>query len=220
MNIKNSNLGQAWLVILLSVIFGVSLAGVQAALGPKIEANKLKETLEKVPVVILGQKAYDELTAKGETLNIKPDTVSIDRNGVKKFYTLYRADFKNGTSAGWVAKTSGQGYADKVELIFGMDSDAKNVTGIFILDQKETPGLGNKIVEDSWRSQFINKSTDTPFNVVKQGKGGVNEIDAISGATISSRTVTKLVNQAVADLKPQIKQLKNSGKDLNKNGGK
>ena len=134
----------------------------------------------------------------------------IDNNGIKKFYTLYRADFQNGTTAGWVAKTSGQGYADKIELIFGMDANAENVTGIFILDQKETPGLGNKISEDSWRSQFNNKSTRTPFNVVKQGKGGVNEIDAISGATISSNAVTKLVNQAIAHLKPQVAKLKDS----------
>ncbi len=211
MNIKNTNLGQAWLVLLLALIFGISLAGVQAALGPKIEENKLKETLAKVPVVLLGQQASDELAAKGENLTITPNTVAVDNNGIKKFYTLYKADFKNGDTAGWVAKTSGQGYADKVELLLGMDADTKNVTGIFILDQKETPGLGNKIVEDSWRSQFKNKSTRTPFNVVKQNKGGVNEIDAISGATISSRVVAKLVNQAVADLKPQVAKLKDSG---------
>ncbi|MBF0412910.1 MAG: FMN-binding protein [Desulfamplus sp.] len=227
MNIQNTNLGQAWLVILLSVIFGISLAGVQAALGPKIEENKLKETLAKVPVVILGQKAADDLAAKGENLNIKPNTVSIDNKGVKKFYTVYRADFKNGTTAGWVAKTYGQGYADKVEMLIGMDFDIKHVTGIFILDQKETPGLGNKIVEESWRSQFSNKPTDTPFNVVKQGKVGINEIDAVSGATISSKVVTKLVNQTISDLKLKIVEthgraslLFNSDEKSNEKGGK
>ncbi len=210
MNIRNTNLGQAWLVLLLSMIFGISLAGVQAALGPKIEANKLKETLAKIPVVILGQEGSEKLTAKGESLNIRSEMVLIETKGVKKLYTLYKADFKSGDSAGWVTKTSGQGYADKIELLLGMDSDAKNVTGIFILDQKETPGLGNKIVEDHFRSQFSNKSTDTPFNVVKQPKGGINEIDAISGATISSKVVSKLVNQAVVDIKPHIAKLKSS----------
>lgn len=208
--IKNTNLGQAWLVILLALIFGISLAGVQAALGPKIEENKLKETLEKVPVVILGQNAADELAAKGEQLDITSNTVSVSKNGINKSYTLYKADFKDGATAGWVAKTSGQGYADKIELILGMDVDAKNVTGIFVLDQKETPGLGNHIVDDDWRAQFNNKSTDTPFNVIKQGKAGVNTIDAISGATISSRSVTKLVNQAISDLKPRLAQMKDS----------
>lgn len=207
-----TNLGQAWLVLLLALIFGSSLAGVQAALGPRIEDNKLKETLEKVPVVILGQTAADDLAAKGEPLTITPNTVSIDKNGITKFYTLYRADYADGTTAGWVAKSSGQGYADKIELLVGMDGNAQKVTGLFILDQKETPGLGNRIVEDEWRAQFSGLSTDTPFKVVKIGKGGVNEIDAISGATISSRSVTKLVNQAVSDLKPQVAQLKTSGK--------
>ena len=208
--ILRTNLGQAWLVLLLALIFGMSLAGVQAALGPKIEDNKLKETLEKVPVVILGQQAADELTAKGESLVITPDTVAVEKGPVTKFYTLYKADFKDGTPAGWVVKTKGQGYADKIELLVGMDADAGKVTGLFILDQKETPGLGNKIVEEAWRAQYSNKETTTPFKVVKQGKGGVNEIDAISGATISSKAVTKFVNQAVSDLKPRVAQFKDS----------
>jgi len=208
--IKNTNIGQAWLVILISVVFGMSLSGIQALLGPKIEENKLKETLAKVPVLVLGQKASDALAARGETLKITPSTVSIDKNGIKKFYPLYKAEFKNGTIAGWVAKTGGQGYADKIELLLGMDAYAKSVTGVFVLEQKETPGLGNKIVEDDWRAQFNNKATETPFNVVKQGKGGVNMIEAISGATISSRSVTKLVNQAIVDLKPRVTQIKTS----------
>ena len=213
--IQRTKLGQAWLVIFLALLFGVSLAGVQAALGPKIEDNKLKETIEKVPVVVLGQKAADELAARGELLNITPNTVFVENHGIKKFYTLYRAEFKDKTTAGWVAKTSGQGYADRIELLIGMDADGKNVTGLFILDQKETPGLGNKIVEDDWRAQFKDKATTTPFNVVKISKGAVNEIDAISGATISSKSVTRLVNQAVSDLKPKVAQLKNSdGKEV------
>lgn len=209
-SILNTNLGQAWLVLLLAIIFGSSLAGVQAALGPRIEDNKLKETLEKVPVVILGQTAADELVAKGQPLTVTPNIVSVDKHGVTKFYTLYRADFVDGTTAGWVAKTSGQGYADRIELLVGMDQDAEKVTGLFILDQKETPGLGNKIVEDPWRAQYSGKSTATPFTVVKLPKGGVNEIDAISGATISSDAVTNLVNQTVSDLKPRVAELKTS----------
>jgi electron transport complex protein RnfG len=207
-SIFETNLGQAWLVLLLAIIFGSSLAGVQAALGPRIEENKLRETLEKVPVVILGQTAVDELQAKEQTLTILPNTVSVTRQGVTKFYTLYRADFADGTTAGWVAKTSGQGYADRIELLVGMDQNAEKVTGLFILDQKETPGLGNKIVEDAWRDQYSGKSTATPFTVVKLPRGGENEIDAISGATISSDAVTNLVNQAVSDLKPRVAELK------------
>lgn len=213
-SIFDTNLGQAWLVLLLAIIFGSSLAGVQAALGPKIEENKLKETLEKVPVVILGQARADELAAKDQSLTITPKTVSVDKQGITKFYTLYRADFTDGKTAGWVVKTSGQGYADRIELLVGMDQDAKNVTGLFILDQKETPGLGNKIVEDAWRAQYSGQSTATPFTVVKLPKGGVNEIDAISGATISSDAVTNLVNQAVSDLKPRVAELKISEPEI------
>jgi hypothetical protein len=55
---RSSNLVQAWLVLVLAVGFGVSLAGVQLALGPVIESNKTNETLEKVPELVLGKAPW------------------------------------------------------------------------------------------------------------------------------------------------------------------
>ena len=49
MSLKKSNLAQAWLVLLLATLFGTALAGIQAKLGPVIEANKVKETMAKYP---------------------------------------------------------------------------------------------------------------------------------------------------------------------------
>jgi electron transport complex protein RnfG len=105
---------------------------------------------------------------------------------------------------GWVAKASGQGYADKIELLLGLDPEAKSITGLFILEQKETPGLGNKIITDAWRSQFLDKKTDNPLVVVKGGAKVPNEIDAVTGATISSRSVTTIVNTAISDLRDPL----------------
>ena len=106
-----------------------------------------------------------------------------------------------------MAKASGQGYADKIELLLGLDADARTITGLFILDQKETPGLGNRIIEKPWRDQFLDKSSATRLVVVKGNPGKDNEIDAISGATISSRTVTGIVNTTIADIKAQLVSL-------------
>ena len=92
---QNNNLLQAWLVLTLALIFGISLAGVQAALGPKIEANKIKETMEKVPEVVLGLEAAQKLAASGETLNIQSKVIEVDKKGKKKFYTVYEARFQD-----------------------------------------------------------------------------------------------------------------------------
>ena len=78
------------------------------------------------------------------------------------------------------------------------------ITGIFVLDQKETPGLGNKIVTDEWRGQFIAKSTAVPLTAVKSKASAESEIDAITGATISSKAVTDAINAAVKDLRKPL----------------
>ncbi len=205
---QNNNLLQAWLVLTLALIFGIALAGVQAALGPKIEANKIKETMEKVPEVVLGLEAAQKLAASGEALNIQSRIIEVDKKDKKKFYTVYEARFQDNALAGWVAKAGGQGYADKIELLVGIDALAENITGLFILDQKETPGLGNKISDTAWRNQFIDKPATSPLVVVKDKSQGPSKIDAISGATISSVSVCGIINQTVSDIGPKLTSTK------------
>jgi electron transport complex protein RnfG len=106
--------------------------------------------------------------------------------------------------AGWVAKTAGQGYADKIEMLVGFDPLVREITGIFVLEQKETPGLGNKIVTEEWRRQFAAKPTDKPLAAVKGKAKADNEIDAITGATISAKAVTDIINTAVKDLRDPL----------------
>ena len=195
--VQNNNLLQAWLVLTLAFLFGISLAGVQTVLGPVIEENKIRETMEKVPVVLIGES--------DSALAIEPLRIAVEKEGRSKFYNVYEAAFDNGKRAGWVVKASAQGYADRIELLVGFDPAVQTITGLFILDQKETPGLGNKIVEEQWRSQFTGKSVDRDLEVVKGGVKELHEIDAISGATISSVCVARMINQTIADLGEELK---------------
>ncbi len=194
---RNSNLVQAWLVLLLALCFGSALAAVQVKLSDTIAANKLNETLEQVPALIWGEAPAPE------SVQITPGTLSVSKDGQKTSYTLYRVA-QDDKVDGWVVKAGGQGYGDKLELLIGTDADVQKITGLFVLEQKETPGLGNKIAEPQWRNQFVGKSTDTPLEVVK-GKGqGPATIDAITGATISSRSVTGIVNATIANLRGRL----------------
>lgn len=204
MSLKNSNLAQAWLVLLLATLFGTALAGIQTKLGPVIEANKVKETMAKIPVLVLGEDLAAELAAGNQTLTIKSRVIEVKKNGTTKFYTVYDAWLPEGKMVGHVVKADGQGYADKIELLVGLDAQGKSITGLFVLDQKETPGLGAKILEDAWRGQFKEKSTAKTLSVVKGGGAKEDEIDAISGATISSRSVTGIVNTTVANVASQL----------------
>lgn len=202
---RNSNLAQAWLVLVLAIFFGIALAAVQVQLSGIILENKQNETLEKVPELIWGVT-----NAKKEDVDIIPGTLSI-RSGVKtKTFNLFKVVHEK-ELAGWVIKAGGQGYADKIDLLIGVDPEVKTLTGLFILDQKETPGLGNKITFPEWRRQFVGKSTTVPLVVAKGTPGDGHTIDAITGATISSRSVTRIVNQvmdaAKGNLTPETVQL-------------
>ncbi|WP_462270030.1 FMN-binding protein [Desulfobacter sp.] len=204
MSLKNSNLVQAWLVLLLATLFGTALAGIQAKLGPVIEANKVKETMAKIPVLVLGEDLAAELADDNQTLTIKSRVVEVKKNGITKFYTVYDAWLPEGKMIGHVVKADGQGYADKIELLVGLDAQGKRITGLFVLAQKETPGLGAKILEDAWRGQFKEKSTEKHLSVVKGSGAKEDQIDAISGATISSKSVTGIVNTAVANVASRL----------------
>ena len=190
---------QAWLVLLLATFFGATLAGIQLTLSPKIEANKLNETLEKVPELILGAEAAQALSEENRQMDIDRQFIEAGN----KIYSVFQAK-TDGQTDGWVIKASGQGYADRIELLVGVDAKAETITGLFILDQKETPGLGNKIMEPAWRNQFSNKPTQQQMTAVKTKASATNEINAITGATISSKAVCDIVNQTLNNLRQAL----------------
>jgi electron transport complex protein RnfG len=201
--IAESSLGQAWLVLLLAVVFGVALAAVQTQLSGVIAANKLNETLEKVPELVWGAEEAKRKTRQEGDVAITPGTIAVTDGSRSKVYPLFKVEAE-GRLAGWVVKAGGQGYADKIELLVGLDPELATITGLFVLEQKETPGLGNKIIFADWRGQFTGKSTAAPLRVHKGRAPSPDAIDAITGATISSRSVTAIVNQVVGGLKGQL----------------
>lgn len=200
---KKSFFAQAWLVLLLAISFGSALAFVQINLRDAIAANKLNETLTQVPELVWGESAARYLIDTSVPIEIKPGAVSLKKGQKTTYYPLYRVS-RDDAISGWVVKTHGQGYADEIEVLIGVDPNIQTITGLFILEQKETPGLGNKITFPVWRKQFVGKKTDTPFVVVKEKSRAPNTIDAVTGATISSRSVAGIVNQTVADIKGRL----------------
>lgn len=215
--LKNSGIVQAWLVLMLASFFGLALAGVQVTLGPTIEANKIGETLDKAPELVLGKESADKLAAQNQRLEINPFVITVEKKATNRYYNIYESRYQ-GELKGWVVKASGRGYADKIEMLLGLDPKAETITGLFIMDQKETPGLGNKIITKTFRNQFVDKATKNPLAVVKTGAVAKNEIDAITGATISTKSVVSIINSAVNDLKGLLTRAPLPKKERIKNG--
>jgi len=112
-------------------------------------------------------------------------------------------------------QAAGSGFQGKIMMMVGMTPDFETVTGMKILEQIETPGLGTKIVEDPtnrenpywFPQQFRNKPASEAFTVVKNRKPAADaEIEAITGATISSKAVVVIINQFIRDASRVFKE--------------
>lgn len=100
------------------------------------------------------------------------------------------AAYRDGARVGWVVETASSGFGGTISMVVGVDADGA-VTGVSIVSMSETSGLGANAKKESFRSQYIGKS-----GTVALTKNG-GEIDALTGATVTSNAVTKGVNAAL-----------------------
>lgn len=111
-----------------------------------------------------------------------------------------------------ITATSANGYGGNITVAMGILPDGSTL-GISVISQSETAGLGAKCEDEDFTSQFAGVLTRV-FTVVKGGTGATGEIDAISGATITSRAVTEAVNGGLAYFETFIKNATEGG-DVN-----
>jgi electron transport complex protein RnfG len=179
-------IGEAWLVLILSTCFGGSLAVVHIAWQGRIDQNKRNETYDQIPRLVVG--ADKELT----------EELVIDGRKVLKAFG--KGPDGQAAHLGWVVRASGQGFADRIELLIGLNARGDAITGLYVLEQKETPGLGSKITGD-FQEQFAGKDPAKPLEVTNDKPAeGANQIRAIAGATVSTRSVCDIVNVALKGL--------------------
>jgi electron transport complex protein RnfG len=132
--------------------------------------------------------------------------------GGVKFFAAYD---EGGKLAGIAAEGGAKGYADTVRIMFGYQPDCQCVVGIGVVAMRETPGIGDKIITDKdFLANFaaldvkLNADLSALANEVKAVKHGAKtnpwQIDAISGATITSRAVGKAINDSAQALLPRL----------------
>lgn len=109
---------------------------------------------------------------------------------------------KGGQNTGYVFAVASSGYGGEMLLTVGVGIDGR-ITGVKIGDNKETPGLGSKAADKPFLLQYFDLQPQQPLEVVKAKKSKPEEIEAISGATITSRAVTQGV-QAAVDLAAEL----------------
>lgn len=163
------------LVLFLITTITAGLLGlVNAVTYKKIAEINVEKTTNAMKVVMPDATAFDKTEYKGK------DTLVA---------TAYVAK-KDSENLGYVIEVKPSGFGGEIDMVVGISAQGK-VTGVSIINMTETSGLGTKANDDSFRNQFTGKS----------GKQAVNKdggtINALTGATITSRAVTKGVNSAL-----------------------
>ena len=119
---------------------------------------------------------------------------------IREVYAAYDGP----TLVGYVFSAVPKGYGGEIKITVGVDA-AQKISGVSIGENKETPGLGTKAAEPDFIAQYQGKDGQKALQVVKRAPAAGNEIQAISGATITSKAVTSAV-QAALELDGKLSQ--------------
>ena len=103
---------------------------------------------------------------------------------------------ESGAVVGYVASVAQPGYAGDINFVVGIDNDAK-ITGLNVISQSETPGLGAKVTGKKWQQQWIGRDDSYKFD---------KAVDAFAGATISPRAVYTGIMRALENYKAEVSQ--------------
>ena len=188
---------QSWLLIAASFLFGLLIAITNAAWAPRIEQNKIDKL----------NRLMGGLLPQAKNFNSQGEVEINSAKGKKLKSTIYKAVTDANECIGWAFNAIGSGFADKIELVIAVDKDFKTFAGFAVLASNETPGFGDKIKLAYYRDQFAGAPAQK-LDVSKTGDSKIidSQIVAITGATVSSEAVVKIINNAASQIKEQMLQ--------------
>lgn len=99
-------------------------------------------------------------------------------------------------TVGYVFETTAKGYGGDVRVMTGISAEGA-ITGVIILSHGETPGLGANAEKEEFRAQYQQTVPSSALELVKYQTPGEGQVEAMTGATITSTAVTNAVNQAI-----------------------
>jgi electron transport complex protein RnfG len=132
---------------------------------------------------------------------VKKADVSIPKDSIVKQVS---AGYDGDKLVGYAVRVNAKGFHGDIDMVLGISLDDK-IQGIKIIAQTETAGLGANIVKPDFTSQFKGKPIENPIEVVKSGASADNQVDAVTGATLSSKGVVSGINTAIDFYKSDLK---------------
>ena len=171
---------------------GLAIVGAYRLTLPTIQANQAEALRRAVFQVLPGAERMERLvwSAEGEAGRLVPAAGTTgDEPSV---YGGFTAD---GRFVGYAVPAAGAGFQDTIRLLYGYDPERDRIVGMEVLESRETPGLGDRIYKDEvFVGRFRDLAVAPRVELVKEEPTAPNQVDAITGATISSRAVVDIVN--------------------------
>jgi len=190
-------LKDALILCVITLIAGAALGLTHEVTQPIINEAKAEKTRETYRVVFPEAADFVEFTDIDNVLTISKLAIDAQGFGDVSVDNALKAVDANGNVIGYVVTaTSNEGYGGAVTIIAGIDKINAKVKGIGFVTLNETAGLGMKAKEPAFMDQFNGKKA-TVLTVTKSGSANDEQIDAISGATRTSKAVTGALNAAI-----------------------
>jgi electron transport complex protein RnfG len=201
----------AWRLLLTLAVAGAAagllVVSVYRVTLPAIQKYAAQRVAVAVREVLKSAARWDTLyLVQGALTATAPG--GADKRELTKAFAGFDQD---GKRIGVAVTAEGPGFQEIMSLMVGFDPATGALTGIKVLDQKETPGLGDKIENDpSFLGQFIGRIAPVTGSKAKAGDAP-SQVQTITGATISSRAVIRIVNAAVARWRPLVQEYDGKG---------
>ena len=200
----NALIKDALKLVIITVVAGLVLGAVYGITKGPIADQEAKAQMEAYKTVF--PKASDFKEVDGFSEEAASKIIAANENPIEGhdsdvISSAVEAVDASGEALGYIFNiTTSKGYGGDIQLTVGIQSSDGTVSGYSVLSISETAGLGMKAKDDpSWGKQFAGKKVES-FSVVKDGSGSGDDakIDAISGATITSKAVTGAMNSCLA----------------------
>jgi electron transport complex protein RnfG len=172
---------------------GLAIVGIFLVTQPMIERNRAEALEAAIYRVLEGAKTrVSYVLREGKLAPFEsPD------DSLPKEEAVYAGYDEAGALVGFAVPAEGPGFQDTIKLLYGYNVEKKRVVGMEVLESRETPGLGDKIIKDmNFVGSFRDLAVEPKIVAVKGGRSQENEVDAISGATISSVAVCNIINNS------------------------
>lgn len=195
---------------------GVFLSVVYAGTKPMIQRNQAAAIERAIFQVLPDATGF-------ETYEVKENKMVLFESPEGKMpegQAIYRGLGKDKSPVGFAVPNKGAGFQDDIKLIFGYKPEIETIIGMRVLESRETPGLGDKIEKDqNFVSNFDELVVKPEVVANKKGKRTqLNQVDTISGATISSVAIIKIINTSITDFGPVIHEFMSSANEKNAEG--